>query len=203
MRVVLAGLTVFAGLLATVAVLETTGLMRLGTWVVVPLALVAFVALIGGSLVFFNSRADPAPLVDRYAAEVADLEARGLIVVERFEARRAFEVEEFEDEGCHFFLELRDGRVLFLSGQYLYDYVGSGEEGLGRQFPSTAFAVRRHRTERYVVGLDCHGTVLAPDATAPPFGLAVWTRDAVPADGTVITDRSYDDIRAERLQSAG
>ena len=41
---------------------------------------------------------------------------------ERFTASRAFAVEEFEDEGSHYFVDLTDNRVLFLSGQYLYDY---------------------------------------------------------------------------------
>lgn len=99
--------------------------------------------------------------------QIQDLEARGLLSAQVYRATRAFEVEEFEDEGCHYFLELTDGRVLFLSGQYLYNYVSESDAGVGRRFPCSEFAVRRHSTEGYAVDIQCGGQVLEPDSVAP------------------------------------
>lgn len=42
--------------------------------------------------------------------------------VETLEVQAAVEIEEFEDEGAGFFLELKDGRVLCVIGQQLYPY---------------------------------------------------------------------------------
>ena len=53
---------------------------------------------------------------------IAELEAKNLVRREVFHARRAFQVEETEDEGSNYFLELANGRVLFISGQMLYEY---------------------------------------------------------------------------------
>ena len=71
-------------------------------------------------------------------------------------------MEEFEDEGLHYFIELVDGRVLFLSGQYLYDYEpisDDPESNQPRSFPCTEFTVRRHKNDGCVVDLLRAGTV--------------------------------------------
>jgi hypothetical protein len=47
------------------------------------------------------------------------LEAEGLLASADFQARRAFGVQEYDDEGLHYFVELTDGRVLYLSGLYI------------------------------------------------------------------------------------
>ena len=110
------------------------------------------------------------------------------LVSQRFQARRAFEVEEFEDEGQSFFIELADGSVLFLSGQDLYD-----DEA---RFPCTEFVVRRTPTgEDYDV--TCEGEPLAPEAVAPWFSGDEHDSGRVPQDGQVITDRTYDEVKAQ------
>jgi hypothetical protein len=104
-------------------------------------------------------------------------------------ATRAFGVEEFEDEGLHYFLELADGRVLFVSGQYLYDYEPSSDDPettQARSFPCTEFTVQRHKKEGYVVEILRGGTVLEPEVMAPPFGEKAWRPNRVPEDGQVI-----------------
>ncbi|MEZ5387371.1 MAG: hypothetical protein R3F13_17815 [Prosthecobacter sp.] len=53
---------------------------------------------------------------------IAELEAKSLIRRDAFRACRAFQVEETEDEGSNYFVELEDGRTLFISGQFLYEY---------------------------------------------------------------------------------
>lgn len=121
--------------------------------------------------------------------QIDELRTAGMLVSEPFTARRAFMVEEFEDEGIHYFVELEDGSVLFLSGQYLYD----SEE----RFPCTQFVVWRHRDQRYAVELECAGEVLEPEAVAPPFTEEEYASDRVPEDGRIMTDRTYDDLERE------
>ena len=60
---------------------------------------------------------------------------------------RAVEIEEHEDEGAGFFLELADGRVLCLISQDLYEYASDvdleeGEEDRRAEFPQTRIRYR-------------------------------------------------------------
>lgn len=109
---------------------------------------------------------------------------------QRFQARRAFEIEEFEDEGRSLFIELADGSVLFLSGQYLYD----DEE---HQFPCTEFVVRREPGEGWAYDVMCEGEPLDPETIAPPFSGDDHDSGRVPEDGQVITDRTYEEVKAQ------
>lgn len=118
---------------------------------------------------------------------------------------RAFQVEEFEDEGSHYFLELADGSVLFLSGQYLYGYepLESRSEIVRlRRFPNTEFTIRRHSVKRYVVDILCTGSVIEPEVLAPVFDTDDFGTDRIPSDGQIITDRSFEDLKARRLKRA-
>ena len=56
------------------------------------------------------------------ADRIEELARQGLVVTTEFRARRALTIAEFEDEGSHYFVELDDGRALFLTGQHLYDH---------------------------------------------------------------------------------
>jgi hypothetical protein len=133
---------------------------------------------------------------------VRGLEAKGLLTHEEFRATRAFQVEEFEDEGPHYFVELEDGAVLYLNGQYLFDYEPIEDDvelEQPRRFPCTEFTVRRHREAGYVVDIDCRGTVFLPEAVAPAFDTADHRAGVIPEDGQIIRDRSYDQLFEERL----
>ena len=119
-----------------------------------------------------------------------DYEKLGLLAGEQFSARRVFEVEEFEDEGRHFFLELEDGRVLFLCGQYLYDYGEISDDAELNQpasFPCTKFEVRRHKNEGWVHSIICLGTYLKPDAKLPHYSRAYQKNYGIPSDGDILT----------------
>ena len=151
----------------------------------------------------------PAPL-DRKTAEqhLRELEERDLLESMAFRATRAFEVEEFEDEGLHYFLELADGRVLFLTGQYLYEYEPTADEPVEDQprsgsFPCTEFTIRRHKTEGYVADIVCGGSVLEPEVLAPSFGAKVWEPGAIPEDGQIFTDVTYDEMMRRHLDAPG
>lgn len=167
--------------------------MSLGLWFL--LFLVAFILMY-----FLSSREAQRWLYPT----VEQMEAKGLIEAAVFRARRAFQVEEMEDEGLHYFLELDDGGVLFLSGQYLYDYepIDDDEEvNQSRQFPCTEFVVKRHKADRHVVEIVPGGTPFAPEVLAPPFSEKDFLADAVPADGEIIRDVPYEQIKRERLSN--
>ena len=125
-----------------------------------------------------------------------DYEKLGLLVNEEFSVRRAFEVEEYEDEGLHFFLELEDGRVLFLCGQYLYDYQEVSDDAELNQkatFPCQKFVVRRHKTERWIHSIICYGPYLKPEATLPHYSKAYQKAFRLPSDGEIF-DVPYDEL---------
>jgi hypothetical protein len=157
------------------------------------LVLIAFVVLLAATMALFNVRARARRV------SIAELEAHGLLVDRAYKARRAFEVEEFEDEGASFFIELLDGSVLFLSGQYLWDYDGKGKAPQPRRFPCSEFVVRRHVTEHWVAEVVCGGTVLEPECTSPPLFSGVFSdlfrENDLPADGDIVRAKTYDELK--------
>jgi hypothetical protein len=135
------------------------------------------------------------------AERVAELDRQGLLVRQAFRAMRAFGVEEVEDEGLHYFVELVDGSVLFLSGQYLYEFEPVSDDpgfNQARRFPCTEFEVLRHKGAGYVIDINCSGTVLEPELNAPAFTREDWKR-GIPDDGGIVEGRSYDVIKRERV----
>jgi len=127
-------------------------------------------------------------------------------VTSSYRARRAFQIEEFEDEDSHYFIELEDGDVLYLSGQYLYEYEpidDDSELNQERRFPCAELTIRRHRKKGFVVDILCGGTVLELDMLAPPFSKVDFQNDRAPEDGAVISDLSYDQIKVERASGVG
>jgi hypothetical protein len=133
------------------------------------------------------------------AAVIADLEAAGHLATTSYEATRAFHVQEFGDEGPTYFLDLTDGRILCLTGQYLYDYEpisDDPEQNQPRRFPCTAFTVRWHATKRYTIDILLGGQVLEPVAKLPPFGRDIRNLPRRPTDRLVIQDDTFDDLMA-------
>ena len=194
-RLVLAGLFAIACAFAMGAALLAVGAPE---WLVSPLVILTFFGSMSVVSSFFNIPLRPGPA--SVEGEIVTLEAEGRLVRQRFRALRAFEVEEFEDEGLHYYVELADGRVLFLTGQYLYDYEpvtddpGSNQP---RQFPCTEFEILRHKEEGYVLEIRCAGSVLEPEAIAAPFSVEEL-KQGIPEDGEVIADRSYEFLKHER-----
>lgn len=205
MRVLLAGLFTFGGLFVCVGVFFHYFPDGVGpSWFTGIFFAFVTAVLIALSLVLFNQKGSGASCSDKSVEEqVADLERQGLLVSDTFQATRAFEVEEFEDEGAHCFIELADGGVLFMTGQYLYDYLETPDDpepNRTRTFPCLQFTVRRHKTEGFVVDIACAGAALEPECVAPSFTVSDHERDLVPGDGQIIRDRTYAQVKTEWMK---
>jgi hypothetical protein len=183
---------IVAAMLAILFLLPPYG--RPLVWLAPPAFVASLLLLIAGTKWFFF---DPRSL--------EEVEKNGLLETINYRAQRAFQVEEYEDEGSHYFLELEDGSVLYLNGQYLCEYEPLNDDpelNQPRQFPCTEFAIRRHKKKGYAVDILCSGTVIEPEITAPPFDREAYRRKAVPEDGQIIRNRTYAQLKTERLQNA-
>jgi hypothetical protein len=116
----------------------------------------------------------------RFESERSDIESEEMAEVLTVSASEAIRVDEFEDEGLHYFLRLSDDRVLFLSGQYLYDH----EEE--KRFPCTEFDVVRTVRSKIILGLECRGAFLPPVKVLPPFSTEQFHKDIVPQDMDIL-----------------
>jgi len=106
LRVTLAGLFIF---ISTAAVAGAIGAIypddQWPVWAT-PMIIATLFGTIVGSLFLFNPKGLRPNVPGKTLEEqIADLEAEGLIQRDSFTARRAFQVEEFEDEGSHYYLE--------------------------------------------------------------------------------------------------
>ena len=208
MRVILAGLFVFGGALLAVCLLGPVFDHRPPAVGGILIGLVMgtlFLVLIAIAQVLFNwpivkgrDWGDP----EQY---IKDLEEKGLLVSADYQATRAFQLAEYEDEGSHYFVELADGSVMYFVGQYLYEYGPIDDEDNDpetnhtRRFPCTEFSLRRHRDENYWIDIQCRGEVIEPELVEPHPKL-FWKREM--EDGQIITDMSFDEIRVQ-LTSEG
>jgi hypothetical protein len=195
MRLLGAAIFVFVGLGVGIALFSPL-IESAPLWVGVPLFVIFFFGLIAAALLIFNlSR--KLPKIARDSAD--DLAARGLLASEFVNARRAFAVQEIEDEGLHFFFELQDERALYLTGQYLYEYAAS-IGGHPPKFPCSAFEIRRHKTEGYVVQIVCNGDFLQIECEGR-FS-ENWFDGDIPQDGEVIRAQTYDQLKQELCSAA-
>jgi hypothetical protein len=115
---------------------------------------------------------------------------QGQVEVLRCTVAEAVEVEEVEDEGPAFFLDVEDGQLLFLQGQYLYDLAAeepAGEEAAGRppRFPNRQIEVARLPGSGEVLDLRCTGEPLRASRRRAPL----TDDEYVPEDGELIPAR--------------
>jgi hypothetical protein len=203
LRLIGAGVFVFVGLLLMVGVVGSLdGFNRAPGWFVSTGMAGWIVLLMLVSIRLFQPRESSLARGKSYEQQVRELESQGLLESAPFRATRAFAVGEMEDEGSHYFIELEDGGVLYLNGQYLYDYEPIDDDpelNQARSFPCTEFTVRRHKTERFVVDISCGGNVLEPEIIAPAFKRSDWKMNRVPEDGQVVRDRGFEALLRERV----
>lgn len=115
----------------------------------------------------------------------------GMAEVCTFDVTGAVEVKEFEDEGSHYYLDIGEGKVLFLSGQYLYEYEDA------KQFPNTRFQTIRAAKSRWIFGLKLLGNYLSPVFTLPAFSKADYEKGVIPCDGDVL-ELDFDTLKRKR-----
>ncbi len=203
MRALLAGLFVFAMMAAAVTFLAAHSPNHDMPWWGLPIVLATMAVSIVAALFVFNKRGYRSRSTWKSAEErIRDLDGKGLLISQTFKATRVFEVKEFEDEGLHYFIELDDRAVLYLNGQYLYDYpeIRSDEGKQKRGFPCSEFTIRKHKTAGYVVDIVCGGEALPIECEAPSFDKRDGRLDLIPTDGRLFRDRSYDELKKERLK---
>jgi hypothetical protein len=123
-------------------------------------------------------------------AHASDL-AAGTAVCATFDVVDALRVEELEDEGSAYYLKLADGRVLFIQGQYLYEYEDGVEDEDGNpmpaRFPAARFTVERTAGSGLVLGLTDLGRMIPVSGVLPPFTPDEHSADTVPQDGDILT----------------
>ena len=122
----------------------------------------------------------------------------GLIVSTLYHAGRFFEVRGATEEGAHYFIELNDKSILYLNGRYLNAFKPRKILNLVSRpgsFPCTEFEVKRDRYDGCVVGVQCRGAVLSPEAVLPPFTEEDIRKGTLPNDGDIIASRTYDEMK--------
>ena len=197
MRVVFAGLFVFVVIIA--AVVSLSALFEDGTagWLIGFVISAVGGLAIAGAHFLFNAPEDHWPRLS-----IEAMEARGLVTSSQFRARRAFGVREYEDEAPRYFIELEDEGVLYLCGEYLYDYEPFDEPDFEqtRQFPCSLFAVKRGIRDGYVLAIVTEGAVLEPDSITllPNDHENIW-----PTDGAMLRDAPYDALKRRVIGGAG
>jgi hypothetical protein len=131
---------------------------------------------------------------------IAELEAKNLVRRDAFRACRAFQVEEMEDEGSNYFVELEDGHTLFISGQFLYEYEPL-EPDEPRCFPCTEFEIVRRTDSGDVLYFICGGQAFEPEVLAPAFTIEDFQTGWTPENFEIIA-KSYETLKQERLARA-
>jgi len=107
-------------------------------------------------------------------------------VTHTYRARRAFEL-----EGRHYFVELEDGSVMFLSGGYLWN----------AHMPNSEFVLSWKRLTGFRAGIECTGKPLEPELVVP--ALTDEEMRNLPADGAILAGRTYDDVKEDLTRRRG
>jgi membrane protein implicated in regulation of membrane protease activity len=177
----------FAAFLAFIVTLGVLLIVSPASWQVGPLSLSPVAAALVVAVYVYRRMQRSPREGDRQARIARDL-LGGVARVVTYRVSDALQVEEAEDEGSSYYLKLDDGRVAFLSGQYLYD---AEEDGT---FPSTVVSVVRAPHTDIVFDLRCEGTAMGPAPQLPAFTTADWDQGRVPNDGALV-DVDFEALR--------
>jgi hypothetical protein len=144
---------------------------------------ILLVVCLTGAFLFFRRRSraaydrDLAALRARYADDLKALQ------LEEWRVRivDALQVEEVDDEGAQFFLELEDGRILFVMGQYLWD-----DDDESPQFPNRELLITRLPHAQDIFDMKYLGEYFPPSAERAPFTGEEYADERVPRDGQIL-----------------
>ena len=106
--------------------------------------------------------------------------ASGVLEVSEYSVKSVIEIEESDDEGMFFLLEVGDNQTLCLRGQYLYE---STERG---SFPSSQIKIFWNKGIGFSYGVEGNGTKLKPKRKLPPLTENQWQLDFLPEDRDLI-----------------
>jgi len=129
---------------------------------------------------------------------------RGDIVPSHFTVVRSMQFHaEGVNLGPHFFMELTDGRTLFLEGNYLLWEPRSrwitlphpDPANLPREFPCSEFTLFRDKCAFNNAEIECSGEVLAVDVVPLPVSVEEWNRWL--PEREAILDKPFDRIKSE------
>jgi len=188
-RVIFAGLFVFIGMMAGIDLISD----KEPAWSWVIFVVIYNPLLIAAAYVLFNQGV-PKPWSPTPEDVARKLDEQGLLTKETLHATRALQLGDYDDEGPSYLLELTDDGVLFLSGYYLYR-IATHRKDLGT-FPCTEFTLQRDKQNGQVVDIVCSGTPLPPVIIPLPLHDIKFTPGAVPKNGQIIRDRTYDELQA-------
>ena len=197
MRLLLAAFFVIGCTCGLVATYSTIGWLDRPTLPVVLVFAVSCMLIIFLNYYLFQPRIISLP----------ELEKAGLIDAVPLRATKAFGIEDYNDEGPHYFVELKDGTVLYFVGQYLYDYEPISDDpeiSQPRKFPCTEFTILRHNKQRHILNIQCGRVALEPEMiidVKEPFHLLRRLLGHVPKDGEMISGLSYDSLK-EMIQES-
>lgn len=116
----------------------------------------------------------------------ADL-AGGQAMTAEYAVTQVLELPEFEDEGIGYFLELSDGRILYVQGQDLYPEESDEEAPstkVVQRFPATSIHYSYGPKSGVRLGITPSGDYLPPRRLMPR---RYHNNDAIPEDGTFYT----------------
>ncbi|MGH7517069.1 MAG: hypothetical protein ACREOC_06320 [Gemmatimonadales bacterium] len=114
--------------------------------------------------------------------------ASGQARVTRYTATDAIGIQESEDEGMAFYLQLTDDRVLYLGGQYLDALADT------QRFPATEFEISRVAASDRFLALTPRGRYLPPSSEREPFTAEEYEHDRIPEDRAFVEAR-FEDLR--------
>lgn len=133
---------------------------------------------------------------------LADLEQAGMVTSAEYKASRAIMVEEFEDEGLFYLLDIGGGRTLCMTGQDLYDYEPLDEKEDGefraRRFPCTHFEVKFHSKDGYILDIVCHGQAFDPQYSFEHFTRQDCEQGRNPENGDIVTSPTFEELIANK-----
>ena len=106
--------------------------------------------------------------------------ADGSLMSSDYDISEAVQIEDLEDGGLNFLLDVGDGRTLFLSGQYLFGPFDTG------QFPSTAIRVFWGKEHGLTYGVQALGERLLPTRTLPAPTAELIESGVFPGDRDIV-----------------
>jgi len=201
MRLIAAAVVFFLGLFVITSLITAVLPANAPEWLSGVAILVGFVC----SLVLTNklvNRPGTRFLGRPHAAETPEQLAQdGMLTAVPYRARRAFLVEELEDEGPHYFIELLEGSVLYLNGRYLHEHEPLEFDNKivhQRGFPCSEFIIRRRSDDGTAVDIQCSGSVFEPEVVTASDDEGDFRGKNVLKDGDIITGKTYDEVKAAR-----